>query len=320
MEQERSDTKTIQAGGQVGSYITHALLSTGKHRITAITRANSPSTFAPGIKRQEIDYADHESIVSGLRGHDFLIITMSVMARDAQAKLIAAAKDAGVRWVMPNEYGGDYAGDKSSFGRDVYIGPPALAARQAIVDAGMNFVALSCSFWYEYSLAGTAVRYGFDFGKRGVTFYDEGETKITTSTFPQVGRAVAALLSLPVWPVNEGDGGLTLSRFRNRSAFVGSFFVSQREMFASVLRVSGTKEEDWTVEFEDAEARFKRGGELFAEGKMEGFGMLLYARAFYKDGAADLQDMLNNEELGLPEEDLDEATAVAIERAQSEAA
>ncbi|KAM0714884.1 hypothetical protein Q7P37_009349 [Cladosporium fusiforme] len=306
----------VGAGGQVGSYITRALLSTGKHQVTAITRASSTSTFAEGVKRQTVDYSDHESMVSGLRGQDFLIVTMSVTAGDAQAKLLAAAHEAGVRWVMPNEYGGDYAA--GSFGADVHLAPAALATRKAIVDAGMNFVALSCSFWYEYSLAGTAVRYGFDFGQREVTFYDEGETKITTSTWPQVGRAVAALLSLPVWPVNEEDGQLTLSKFQNRSAFVGSFHVSQKDMFASVLRVTGTREEDWKVGYESAEARFQRGGELLAQGKMEGFGMLLYARAFYKDGAGDLQAKLNNEELGLPEEDFDEATAVAVERAKGE--
>lgn len=271
------------------------------------------------MKSRKIDYTDHESIVSALRGQDFLIITMSVTARDAQAKLIAGARDAGVRWVMPNEYGGDYEGAQKAFGEEVYLGPPALAARRAIVEAGMNFVVLSCSFWYEYSLAGSEVRYGFDFGKREVTFYAEGETKITTSTFPQVGRAVARLLSLPVWRVNEEDAQLTLSKFRNRSAFVGSFHVSQKDMFASVLRVTGEKEEDWKVKYEDAAARYQRGGELFAQGNREGFGMLLYARAFYKDGAADLQDVLNNEELGLPEEDFDEATAVAIDMAKGRA-
>merc|ERR1712080_571641 len=98
--------------------------------------------------------------------------------------------------------GADYERD-IAYGEDTGLGPPALAARKAIKDAGMNFVALSCSFWHEFSLAGTAVRYGFDFDKREVTFYDDGETKITTSTWEQCGRALAALLSLPVLPMNE---------------------------------------------------------------------------------------------------------------------
>lgn len=296
-----------------------ALLATGKHHITAISRAESVATFAEGITRRNVDYADHESIVSALSGQDFLIISLSVVAGDTQSKLIAAAKDAGVKWVMPNEYGGDYAGNRE-FGNDTYLGPRALAARKAIEDAGMSFVALSCSFWYEFSLSGTAARYGFDFAKREVTFYDDGERKITTTTWPQVGRAVAALLSLPVLPLNEQDSQLTLSKFRNRSAFVGSFYVSQKDMFASVLCVTKTKESDWKIDYEGAEARFKRGGELMSQGNMMGFGILLYARGFYKEGeAADLQKLLQNEELGLPKEDFDEATAVAVEMAKTPA-
>lgn len=98
----------LQAGGQVGSYITRALLATGKHNLTAITRAESNSILPEGVKRRNVDYNDHESIVSALRGNDFLVISMSVFAPDAQPKLIAAARDAGVKWIMPNEYGIDY--------------------------------------------------------------------------------------------------------------------------------------------------------------------------------------------------------------------
>jgi hypothetical protein len=36
---------------------------------------------------------------------------------------------------------------------------------------------------------------GIDFAKRTVTLFDEGEAMISTSTWPQVGRTVAGLLS-----------------------------------------------------------------------------------------------------------------------------
>jgi hypothetical protein len=306
----------LQAGGQVGSYITHALLATGKHNLTAITRAESNSVLPDGVIRRNVDYNDHESIVSALRGHDFLVISMSVFAPDAQPKLIAAAKDAGVKWIMPNEYGIDYE-KFSKTGEDTKLGPPAVAIRQSIRAAGLNFVSLACSFWYEFSLAGTSARYGFDFAKREVTFFDDGETKITTSTWLQCGRALAALLSLPVYPLNEQDQQLTLSHFRDRSASIGSFHVSQKDMFESVLRVTETKEADWKISYEGAEARYKRGGELFAQGDFGGYAMMLYARSFYKDSPADLQAILENEKLGLPKEDFDEATKRAAEMAKN---
>ena len=241
---------------------------------------------------------------------------MSVFAPDAQPKLIAAAKDAGVKWIMPNEYGTDYEKFPKA-GEDTKLGPPAIAIRHSIRAAGLNFVSLACSFWYEFSLAGTSARYGFDFAKREVTFFDDGETKITTSTLLQCGRALAALLSLPVLPINEQDQQLTLSHFRDKSAFVGSFYVSQKDMFESVLRVTNTQEAEWKIGYEGVEARYQRGGELFSQGKMEGYAMMLYARSFYKDSPMDTQALLNNEELGLPKEDFDEATKVAVEMAKT---
>lgn len=184
---------------------------------------------------------------------------------DTQSKLIAAAKDAGVHWIMPNEYGGD--AHNTAAAQDTKIQFGYLATRKEIEDAGLNFIALSCSFWYEYSLAGTEARYGFDFDKREVTFYDDGKQKITTSTWVQCGRAMRALLDLPIFPTDENDKQLTLSHFRNDAVFIGSFHISQRDMLDSVLRVTGVSENDWTIRHEDVKARFKRGQEMLAQGE-----------------------------------------------------
>lgn len=48
-----------------------------------------------------------------------------------------------------------------------------------------SYVAITTGFWYEWSLA-IGPAFGIDLDKRTVTFFDEGETKISTSTWPQV--------------------------------------------------------------------------------------------------------------------------------------
>jgi hypothetical protein len=108
-----------------------------------------------------------------------------------------------------------------------------------------------------------------------------------------------------------------VARQRNESDQIAATEVNKKDMFESVLRVTETKEGDWKVSYEDAEARYKRGGEMFAQGKMEGYAMMLYARYFYKDSRVDIQAILENEELGLPKEDFDEATKVAVEMAKT---
>lgn len=98
----------VGAGGNVGKHITNALLQTGKHTVTAITRADSKSTLPSGVSAVNVDYADQSSLVKALEGHDALVITMSVFGQpDSEIKLIDAASTAGVSWVMLNSYSTD---------------------------------------------------------------------------------------------------------------------------------------------------------------------------------------------------------------------
>jgi hypothetical protein len=48
-----------------------------------------------------------------------------------------------------------------------------------------SYISITTGFWYEWSLA-IGPAFGIDLDKRTVTFFDEGETKISTSTWPQV--------------------------------------------------------------------------------------------------------------------------------------
>ena len=96
---------------------------------------------------------------------------------------------------------------------------------------------------------------------------------------------------------------------------ISSFFVNQQDMFQSVLRVTGDKESDWKIHHEDVKERYEAGKAEMQKGSMKGFGKMLYARLFYPDGAADFNDRLDNDRLGLPKENLDDMTKVAVEMA-----
>jgi NmrA-like family len=312
-----SKVALVGAGGHVGKYIAAALLETGQHTVTAITRPDSKNTAPAGVSIAKVNYQDQASLVDALQGHDALIITMSVMApSDSQTQLIDAAATAGVPWVMPNEYSSDPT--QKEMQRDIQLGlaHEKLRAYVAVKD-GMSTLGLACSFWYEHSLCSFPFAYGFDVENKAVTFYDDGNTKISTSTWPQCGLAVARLLSLPILPEDDGDKSLTLDQFRDKHAYISSFFVSQKDIFASVLRVTGTKETEWKIEYEDSKKRFEDGQKEAAAGNRMGFGKMLYARMFYQDGCGNIEGKLHNEALGLPKEDLDEYTKKGIELAES---
>lgn len=127
---------------------------------------------------------------------------------------------------------------------------------------------------------------------------------------------MAALLSLPI-KADEGKGDGFLEHFKNKDVYINSFTISQKDMFESLLRVTGSKSEDWTITKELAHERVAAGLKEIQEGKHSGFAKKLYTRVFFPDGYGDFE--LNkgtlNSLLGLPKEDLDEATKVAVERA-----
>ncbi|KAK9241183.1 hypothetical protein V1525DRAFT_422990 [Lipomyces kononenkoae] len=286
----------VGAGGNVGKFVAEALLKTGKHNVTAITRGDGSIVLPTGVKVAKVNYEDQSSLVAALQGQEVLVITMSVMAPpEQQNKLIEAAASAG-------EFGGDTLNDE--IGNDIFLGPAKKKYRDYIEQLGKSsWIGIACGFWYEFSLGGGPERYGFDFKNRTITLMDNGTTKINTSTWPQICRAVASLLSLNILPESEEDTSPCLANFKNRSVYISSFTIGQKDMLDSVLRVTGTGLADWKVTHATAKERFQSGLEEFRKGNMAGFE---------SDGNFGATRGLHNDILGLPEEDLDEFTKVGI--------
>lgn len=310
----------VGAGGRSGRSIVNALIQTDKHHVTAITRPDSTNTLPKDIHNiVKVGYSDHAALVTALIGQDVLIITLAVMAPpESQIKLIDAAIEAGVKYIIPNEWGIELANEKLS--KDTMMAGRYIPIREHIEKHGAgksSWIGICCGFWYEFSLAGTEARYGFDFDKKTLILYDDGNVKINTSTWPQVGLAVARLLSLKISPDSEVDRSPSLAQYSNKALYVSSFFVSQRDMFESVLRVTGDNRDDWKITHENSVERYERGTQLFKQGQIVGFAMLLYVRVFYNDKSGDYNAKLDNDALGLPEEDFDQATMVAVKMAQA---
>lgn len=84
-------------------------------------------------------------------------------------------------------------------------------------------------------------------------------------------------------------------------------------MLESILRVTGDREIDWTITHENSQERYKRGVEIMQSGKREDLVIVLYTRIFFQNGGGDYSHKVVNEQLGLPKEDLDEATRYTLQ-------
>lgn len=307
-----------QAGGQIGKFLTEELLKAGSHKITAISRVDSTSTVPAGVEIKRVDYADQSSLVEALQGQDALVITLGVGAPpEQQTKLIEAAAEANVPWVLPNEWGVD-ASDPS-ISKDFPFPVGKAQYHKQIEELGKSsWIGIVCGFWYEYSLSHGPDTYGFDFKNKTVTFYDDGNTRINTTTFRQCGRSLARLLALKVLPDDANDKSPSLAQYRNKKIYISSFNISQRDILDSVLRVTGTTLNDWKIEHEPSTTRYQAGLEAVQKGDFSGFVKLLYARIFYQDGTGNFEEHkgLQNDVLVLPKEDLDEYTRIVVEKVQ----
>jgi hypothetical protein len=294
-----------------------SLLKTGKHVVTALTRGESNTPPPESVHVKKVDYNNPSSIVDALQGQDALVITMTPRApKDTQEKLLRAAAEAKVKYILPNEWGFDTANLKLA-NEALFGGTQKQETNMLIQELGCTWIALSTGFWYEWSLAIPAA-YGFDIAKRSVTFFDDGETKITTSTWPQVGRAVAGLLSLKIKSDGPDDKSPSLEPFMNTYVYTGSFTINQQDMLESLLRVTNTSIDEWTVTKEPHEERYTGGVKAMQGGDRTGFAKAMYTRVFFPDDGGNTEKTrgLANDVLGLPKEDLDEATRAAVKRSE----
>lgn len=141
------------------------------------------------------------------------------------------------------------------------------------VSVSLKSIALSCGFWYDFSLCvgeagrgGGPERYGFDFKNRKVVLIDDGTQKINTSTLEQCGRAIAALLSLPEQSSNKP----AVSHWINKSVYSSSLTISQLDILESVMRATGTTNADWKVVQENANARYEDSLKAWEVGDVKG--------------------------------------------------
>lgn len=289
-------------------------MQNNKHTITALTRVDSKSPVPAGVKAVSVDYDDEASVVAALKGQQFLIITLGArVPEEVHGKIVAAAGKAGVPYVMPNSYG--FPIDESNVQPEDNFANLIVARLNSVRDTKVSTpVPLSCGYWYEWSLALGDFWFGINIKDRRVTFFDDGKRVITVSTWDQCGRAIAGLLALP-----ESGPSPCVADYKNKNVLVNSFRVSQRDMLDSVNRVLGTTDADWAISYETTAKRIADGTEELKNGVFTGFAKIIYARVFSpgnpnSDFASERTD---NEVLGLPKEDLDEATKRAVDMVKS---
>jgi hypothetical protein len=257
-----------------------------------------------------------------LKGNEVLILMLAFQATPQDhMQLIAAAADAGIKWIIPTEFGSDN-GNKP-FADMVPINAMKSIPRDHVEELakthpGLSWIGVVTSSWFDYVCisppTGSHLQalindqtlkggfFGIDTKNKTATLYDDGKARFSTTLLSTVGLAVARLLSLPV----ESSSGASLSTYANKFIYLSSFHTTQQEILDAVQKATKTTESDWTITKLCAQSYVDQGNEKMARGDFSGMVDLLYAVMFKEGLGADYESVkgTSNEVLGLPKEDM----------------
>lgn len=96
--------RPTQASGNFGAPITNALIRAG-FDVTAITRADSPATFPPGMTVFRVDYQRPDELTKAFEGQDAVVCVLGNHGLLKQNVILDAAEAAGVRRFILNDFG-----------------------------------------------------------------------------------------------------------------------------------------------------------------------------------------------------------------------
>ncbi|KAH7143534.1 putative oxidoreductase CipA-like protein [Dactylonectria macrodidyma] len=294
--------------GQLGKPTIESLHKLGVHTITAIQRPEATSTFPAGIIVKKGNLEDEAFLADVLNGQDALVLMPPLpQIVQLQEPAIRAAAKVGVPYVFPSEFGPD------PFAGQLVEENGLLVAKKGIRDlieklGVSSWVSVAVGPWLDGGLAQGL--WGIDTKARKATIWRGADSKVNTATIAHTSQAVAAALSLP-----EAD----LARYKNKAVYTPSFYLTQREILNAVQRATGTTDADWDIESRDVNEVAKEYEEKISQD--DGFAPFVkfFVTHFLEGHGGDFQhkvdaaEMKKLEQLGLQEENLDQAVKAALQ-------
>jgi uncharacterized protein YbjT (DUF2867 family) len=138
---------------------------------------------AKGAEIRPYDVSSGDAVF-GLKGIDVLICTIGARGLRLQPKLIEAAHAAGVKLLVPAEFG-----DTTEDRPEPLFALKAAAHTQA-AKLGLPTVAVFCGPWTDFF-----VYYGFDLAAGKITINGQGDAKVSTTSIADVAYFVAYVLT-----------------------------------------------------------------------------------------------------------------------------
>ncbi|KAL6900059.1 hypothetical protein GGI43DRAFT_423182 [Trichoderma evansii] len=178
------------ASGSLGPHVLEALVDAG-FQVTVLTRSVKPGAYDSSVKVLEVDFASVESLAAALKGVDAVVSTVSGSAIDNQTVLIDAAVAAGVKRFIPSEFGSVTTNTELQ-GYPFYSSVTKIrkCLQEKAAAGKLTWTVLASGAFLDF-LLNTPVL--LDFANHKVAKIDEGDNRISSTTMPKIGSAIAAI-------------------------------------------------------------------------------------------------------------------------------
>jgi hypothetical protein len=229
----------VGANGTLGEPIVDALVASGLFDVSVLQRQSSSSQPKYPSSQVTVVHADdgftHDSLVAALQGQDSLILAFELGDVDRHLRLVDAAVAAGVKHVMPADWGSvDAESELAQKLVKIYRGKVAIKRRVeklAAENPGFTWTAIVCGHFFEWSLKEHL--YHADLKNHTIDILDGGHHRASATTLLRIAEATVRILKL------HGSESV-----RNKTLFIQSFCITQNQLVEALEKASGTK---WTV-------------------------------------------------------------------------
>lgn len=290
----------VGATGNLGAQILDALVGDGSFTVTLLQRASSKSKPAHLDKVRVLTISDdllHDELTERLSGQDALIVCYRPENAAAQIKFGKAAAAAGVKRLIPADFGSCDSNGKRErelvklFERKVQV-------RQSLQELaeqydGFSWTSLVNGHFFDWGLRENFLHFNLQTATADII--DDGNAKSSQATLAQIAKATVRILQRP-------------EETKNRMLFIQSFCVSQNDVLKSLEKAMGVK---WTVKRHDSEEFIKQKKALADQGDFNAIEDLVFVLGAI-DGNWEERPDFAMDTLGLENEDLDEVVQKVV--------
>jgi putative NADH-flavin reductase len=239
----------VGANGNLGTAMLNAFLSEGL-KVTVLLRESSksasklPSSDKLQISRIPNDLEPLSKLSKVLSGHDALVISVSSNQLEESYKLIDAAIDAGVKRIIPADFGSVDSADPRSLDLLPIYRKKAkvrkyLEEREGKGNGKLSWTSLVPGHFFDWGLLSGLLH--FNIAKSKALIFDGGQKMFSATTLDDIGLAVAKILAL-----GEND-----PQTKNRIVYIQSVRTCQNDLLRCVEAITGRKFDVETLDSEE---------------------------------------------------------------------